>query len=37
MKLSLSRPVEVVFTRKQSGAIRYACAMDMIAGRIVVD
>ncbi len=35
--LPLGRPVEVVFTPKQSGAIRYACAMDMIAGRIVVD
>ena len=35
--LPLDRPVEVVFTPKKIGTIRYACAMDMIAGRIVVD
>jgi plastocyanin domain-containing protein len=35
--LPLNRPVEVTFTPSKSGHIRYACAMDMIAGVIIVD
>jgi plastocyanin domain-containing protein len=34
--LPLNQPVEVRFTPKKAGAIRYACGMDMIAGRLVV-
>ena len=34
--LPLGRPVEVRFTPKKSGSIRYACAMDMIAGELIV-
>ena len=35
--LPLNREVEVRLTPRRSGAIRYACAMDMIAGQLVVD
>jgi len=35
--LPLNRPVEVTFTPTKSGQIRYACAMDMIAGVLIVD
>jgi len=35
--LPLNKPVEVVFTPKQAGKIRFACAMDMVAGEIVVE
>jgi plastocyanin len=35
--LPLDKPVEVTFTPTKSGEIRYACAMDMIAGVIIVD
>ena len=35
--LPLGKPVEVRFTPKGPGTIRYACAMDMIAGRLVVE
>lgn len=35
--LPLNRSVEVNFTPRKAGAIRYACAMDMIAGRLVVE
>ena len=34
--LPLGQPVEVRFTPKRPGTIRYACAMDMVAGEIVV-
>ncbi|MCC6350443.1 MAG: cupredoxin domain-containing protein [Candidatus Eisenbacteria bacterium] len=34
--LPLGKTVEVRFTPKKAGTIRYACAMDMIAGKIVV-
>ena len=34
--LPLNKPVELRFTPKKAGAIRYTCAMDMIAGRLVV-
>ena len=34
--LPLGKPVEIRFTPKKSGSIRYACAMDMIAGELVV-
>ncbi len=30
--LPLGKPVEVTFTPTKAGPIRYACAMDMIAG-----
>ena len=35
--LPLGQPVEIVFTPKKAGTLRYACAMDMIAGEIVVE
>jgi plastocyanin domain-containing protein len=34
--LPLNQPVEVEFTPQKSGKVRYACAMDMIAGVLVV-
>lgn len=34
--LPLNKPVEVRFTPRKPGSIRYACAMDMIAGSLVV-
>ena len=34
--LPLNQPVDVRFTPKKAGTIRYACAMDMIAGRLIV-
>lgn len=34
--LPLNRAVEIVFTPTKPGTIRYACAMDMIAGSLVV-
>ncbi|MBI5068084.1 MAG: cupredoxin domain-containing protein [Deltaproteobacteria bacterium] len=36
-KLPLDKPVVVELTPKQSGKLRFACAMDMIAGEIAVD
>jgi plastocyanin domain-containing protein len=36
-KLPLNQPVVVEFTPTRSGQVRYACAMNMIAGVIVVD
>lgn len=36
-KLPLDRPVVVELTPKKAGKLRYACAMDMIAGEIVVE
>ena len=35
--LPLNRPVEVRFTPRKPGVIRYACAMDMIAGSLIVE
>lgn len=35
--LPLNQPVEVVFTPTRPGSVRYACAMDMIAGVVTVD
>jgi plastocyanin domain-containing protein len=34
--LPLNQPVEVDFTPTQPGRVRYACAMDMIAGVLIV-
>ncbi len=34
--LPLDQPVEITFTPTESGELRYACGMDMIAGKIVV-
>ncbi|HJX62961.1 MAG TPA: cupredoxin domain-containing protein [Polyangia bacterium] len=35
--LPLNQPVEITFTPTKSGKLRYACAMDMIAGVIIVE
>lgn len=35
--LPLNTPVEVRFTPRKAGTIRYACAMDMIAGSLIVE
>ena len=35
--LPLNQSVEITFTPSKPGQIRYACAMDMIAGVIVVE
>ena len=35
--LPLDKPVTVAFTPEKSGKLRYACAMDMIAGVLVVE
>ena len=35
--LPLNQPVEITFTPSKKGQIRYACAMDMIAGVIIVE
>jgi len=35
--LPLDKPVTVEITPKKAGTIRYACAMDMIAGTITVE
>ncbi len=35
--LPLDKPVVITFTPKKAGSIRYACAMDMIAGSFVVE
>jgi plastocyanin domain-containing protein len=35
--LPLNEPVEVTFTPTKAGRIRFACAMDMIAGEVVAE
>ena len=35
-ELPLDHPVEITFTPTHSGELRYACGMDMLAGKIVV-
>jgi plastocyanin domain-containing protein len=35
--LPLNQPVEITFTPTKRGQVRYACAMDMIAGVIIVE
>ena len=35
--LPLNKPVEVTFTPKKAGTVRFACAMDMIAGGLKVE
>lgn len=35
--LPLNQPVEVTFTPTKPGKIRYACAMDMLAGELVAE
>jgi len=37
MDLPLDQAVEVKFTPLKTGEIRYACGMDMVAGKIVVE
>ena len=34
--LPLGKAVEVTFTPRKAGTLRYACAMDMIAGELLV-
>ena len=36
-ELPLDQPVEITFTPAHAGELRYACGMDMIAGKIVVE
>jgi plastocyanin domain-containing protein len=35
--LPLHQPVEITFTPTAAGELRYACGMDMISGKIVVE
>lgn len=35
--LPLNKPVEVSFTPRKAGPVRFACAMDMIAGQLKVE
>jgi plastocyanin domain-containing protein len=35
--LPLNTPVEITFTPTKPGKVRYACAMDMIAGAFIVE
>lgn len=35
--LPLNKAVDVTFTPKKTGEVRYACAMDMIAGVLIVE
>jgi plastocyanin domain-containing protein len=35
--LPLNQPVEITFTPTKAGQLRYACAMNMIAGVIIVE
>jgi len=34
--LPLNTPVEISFTPSKTGELRYACAMDMISGKVIV-
>lgn len=35
--LPMNQTVDITFTPSEAGELRYACGMDMIAGKIVVD
>lgn len=35
--LPLNKAVDVRFTPRKAGTIRYACAMDMVAGSLIVE
>jgi len=35
-ELPLNQPVEITFTPATAGELRYACGMDMISGKIIV-
>jgi plastocyanin domain-containing protein len=35
--LPLGEPVEISFTPRQAGEIRYACGMDMLSGKVIVE
>jgi plastocyanin domain-containing protein len=35
--LPLNRPVEISFTPTRTGEIRYACGMDMVSGKVIVE
>lgn len=34
--LPLNKPVEIRFTPQKPGELRYACGMDMLAGKVIV-
>lgn len=34
--LPLNRPVTIAFTPAEAGELRYACGMDMVAGKVIV-
>jgi plastocyanin domain-containing protein len=36
-RLPLNRAVEIRFTPRKAGTLRYSCGMDMIAGKVVVE
>jgi plastocyanin domain-containing protein len=36
-ELPLNQPVEITFTPRGPGRIRFACAMDMIAGELLAE
>lgn len=35
--LPLNRPVEIHFVAEKPGSVRFACGMDMVGGRLVVE
>ena len=35
--LPLNQPVTIAFTPKKKGTLRYACGMDMFAGKVIVE
>ena len=35
--LPLNQPVTIAFTPKEKGLLRYACGMDMYAGKVIVE
>jgi len=35
-ELPLDQAVEVTFTPEKTGEVRYACGMDMVAGKLIV-
>jgi plastocyanin domain-containing protein len=35
--LPLNQPVEIAYTAKKAGAVRFACGMDMVSGQLVAD
>lgn len=35
--LPLNKPVEIRFTPRKAGTVRYACAMHMVAGSLIIE